>query len=293
MTILAARWCGEADDVSEASCSTQCCDAEMSPEFAQRYYDVLETKRANAEELDAAARHGGDEMWEESADSDSDGDIATPDVSDDEDDHTRPLPLVPAWPAADAAAPMSKFIAVPLPTVRVRAVAATPHQLASQKLSWKRRNSTEVSSTQPRGLAALVGNLRGDNCRLLEALTSMERAAKESAEEAADRPRAGGVDFAHLLALVKELGDGLGSLGGEDFGEVSEPVTDGVRCGDGQPDAGGCGPIRFSMCTQAEEEAVNLRAALAESRRETTQLQAQLAKREAMLRSLRNPVCAA
>lgn len=308
----------------------------MSPELAQRFHEVLETKRANAEDLEAAAKHGGDELWEESADSDSDGDLATPEASDGE-GKPRPLPPMPTWPpwqkGDDAAAPISKLIAVPLPTVRVRAVAATPHQLASQKQVWKRRSSTQLSSSQPRGLAALVGHLRSDNHRLWDALSTAQQAAEACALDSASRPGARGVvDFAQLLELVKELGDGIGGLGQEEVEEILEPAADSARHSL-EPDAGAenvlgtpqgtcictprtarrrraataapmgfeageeapsaCGPITFSLCTWAEDEAIKLRAALEESRRETAALKAQLAEREAMLRALRCPALAA
>lgn len=332
--------CSDAEYASEVSWSTQSLnasprsDGEMSPERAQRFHEVLETKRANAAELDAAAKHGGDELWEENADSDSDGDLATPEASDGEGE-LRPLPPVPAWPPwqkGDNVAPISKLIAVPLPTVRVRAVAATPHQLASQKQVWKRRSSTQLSSSQPRGLAALVGHLRSDNRRLWEALSTAQQDAEAHARDSAGRPGAGGgVDFAHLLALVKELGDGLGGLGQEEVQEMLEPAADGAENVLGtlegaristprtarrrraaaaapsgfeageeteegalpNPPPSACGPLTFSLCTRAEDEAIKLRAALKESQREAAALQAQLAERETMLKALRCPALAA
>lgn len=71
----------------------------------------------------------------------------------------------------------------------------------------------------------LVSHLRSDNLRLREALIRAQRDAEEATEAALERGQqtVPGVDFAHLLALAKELGDGLGGI---DAGDAWWGVSD-------------------------------------------------------------------
>jgi len=121
---------------------------------------------------------------------------------------------------------------------------------------------------------SLASKVREDNERLREALIQAKSDCETmvAQQAAADKEVKGGVDFAHLLSLVKDFGDGLGGC--------NEPLPT-LHCHvvsmatpPSSPRAA-CSKRR----TELEDEAANLRAELAASQREVFGLTAALAQR--------------
>jgi hypothetical protein len=91
--------------------------------------------------------------------------------------------------------------------------------LAPQKLGAQ--GSPAVMPVPPVGsLMKLVTHLRGDNTRLHDALTQAQRSLEILADNQAAREASSQVDFAHLLALVKDFGEDLGEF---EYHEQDEP----------------------------------------------------------------------
>jgi len=163
---------------------------------------------------------------------------------------------------------------------------------------------------------SLVAHLRGDNTRLREELVHAQRDAEALARERGQAAEGGPlVDFGHLLALVKEFGDGLGSLGdcSLDASEPIEPTSieagaqvfticsprnaaEGTDGGRGAA-AGAADTAEVVKAVKLAEddaqEAMRLRAELEASRAEVMQLRAALAARDVELAAVRHgcPVC--
>mmetsp|Transcript_98201 Transcript_98201/g.316373 ORF Transcript_98201/g.316373 Transcript_98201/m.316373 type:complete len:258 (-) Transcript_98201:102-875(-) len=130
-----------------------------------------------------------------------------------------------------------------------------------------------TANAQTGGLMSLVSHLRADNTRLREALVAAQRecealaAAQGQASEAAAAP---GVDFGHLLELVRDFGaDGLGGSEG-DF--LMEDMASQCQVFSMVDSPRGC---------EKDDEVVLLRDELEDSQMEVARLRAELAARDA------------
>lgn len=229
----------------------------------------------------ATLAHEADEVWDASSCS-SDG-------SDNEGDGSVAVLKKPTMPKKPPLAPCPRVPQLPASCARP----PVPAMARSVPLGQP------GASTAKQGILTLISNLRSDNERLKEALAEAHREAEAMAQKLDQAGPAEGVDFAHLLSLVKDFGDDLG--GGWD-----------TSCPDGAALLEACSayeyehvhdspcPQAMSMCTPrpraplldcevvatADEatEAGALRGELEKARREIEELRAEL--------SLRGP-CAA
>lgn len=99
-------------------------------------------------------------------------------------------------------------------------------QPAMLGMSIPTKSQAPIASSVPRDsqgeLVKLVNHLRNDNARLHEALAQAHRSLEIVAENQAARDAAPNIDFAHLLALVKDFGDSAGALEGFEHVETNQ-----------------------------------------------------------------------
>lgn len=136
-----------------------------------------------------------------------------------------------------------------------------------------RKPMSRCDPTAPQGgLLGLLTHLRNDNSRLREALVEAQR---ELEALAARGQESNGVDFSHLLALVKEFGDGLGGFEAEARESCDQNAAEVFAICSPRGEAG------------TEPEVTRLREELEQSQKEVAQLRAELALRDAELLTLR------
>lgn len=224
-----------------------------------------------------------DEAWEVAS---SDGGGSTSES--DGEAQSCPAAAQKRAPAAGPAVPRLQMAPAPTRTYVSSArapVPAAPVQAASQA----------PSTGNTASIMTLVSHLRSDNFRLRQALVNAQREVEEASQkaESGEAP-----DFAHLLALAKELGDGLGGIGaGEDWWGSSEepelavPATARVFAMDDSPR----GESKEAPAEPPDAEKAQLRQRVAclegelkASRSEVELLKARLALRDSQLASLQN-----
>lgn len=133
------------------------------------------------------------------------------------------------------------------------------------------------------GLMGVVAHLRKDNARLREALVEAQR----EAEHLASRGDAPGVDFGHLLELVRDFGDNL-DCDGDTFGLPGDAGAEFFAIGSPRDDAeADTGGLATKEAEAGEAERRRLREALDASRREADALRAFLATRDQELAAAR------
>merc|ERR1712113_685559 len=128
-------------------------------------------------------------------------------------------------------------------------------------------------------LMKLLSHVRNDNSRLQDALVQA-RISLEKKEESSN------IDFAHLLALVKEFSDDLGGV------ESVEAHQSGQGCEDFQVFAissprGSESGVDETQGDSSEDEVSRLKMELEQSRLEVRNLRAELASKDAELLNLR------
>mmetsp|Transcript_101253 Transcript_101253/g.291628 ORF Transcript_101253/g.291628 Transcript_101253/m.291628 type:complete len:240 (-) Transcript_101253:172-891(-) len=227
-----------------------------------------------------------DETWE--LESSTEGDSASESDSDDEgggrgaarsfrvaaviEPRGRGVVDAAVGPSSSPQAAMKQAAAAPpaRPTPRV-----SVGSLLQQPEAARTMAKQVMGNAQAGGLMTLVSHLRADNARLREALVAAQREAEALVEEqrcrgaVEERP---GVDFGHLLELVRDFGaDGLG--GSEEDYALGGPATDAAQIFSMDSPRG---EQREQPSTEAPE-VVQLREELEESRAEVVRLRAELA----------------
>lgn len=179
-----------------------------------------------------------------------------------------PMPLQAAATPPRAQAPPPPQLA-PSPKVLPSLQTSTPLQSDAARAMAQR----VMANAQAGGLMALVSHLRADNTRLREALVATQRecealaAAQGHSSEVAAAP---GLDFGHLLELVRDFGaDGLGGSEG-DF--LMEDMASQCQVFSMVDSPRGC---------EKDDEVVLLRDELEDSQMEVARLRAELAARDA------------
>lgn len=195
-------------------------------------------------------------------------------------------------PLKMAPPPARTYVAAP-PSARTT-IPAVPARAAAQAAS---------SSIAAGSLMTLVSHLRSDNFRLRQALVNAQREVEEAAEKALEQGStpAPAVDFAHLLSLAKELGDGLGGIDAADdwWGESDEPpapeppatarlYTIGSPRGESKDVSDELPPAKPKEDDVVRQKVARLEGELRASRSEVDMLKAELALKEAQLASLQN-----
>lgn len=140
----------------------------------------------------------------------------------------------------------------------------------------------------PKSARGQVTYLRRENELLRDALFKLQQEAEKVAEQ--DSGSAKTLDFAHLLELAREFGEDFDLHQGRDnveecYGEDVSTVAPG-SISISTPDSSPRGEQSALSCSSPE--LVELRDQLAESRREASQLRAQIAVRDSELAILRH-----
>lgn len=134
----------------------------------------------------------------------------------------------------------------------------------------------------PRNSFGLVPYLRDENARIREAIIRLQREAEAillaSEDEAND---SNPIDFAHLLSLAKDLGDGLGCIGifeesVESCGEDQRRVCDVVTAPEGAISISTPRSEKREELERSRIEAARLREECARSEAEEAELRCQL-----------------
>jgi hypothetical protein len=137
----------------------------------------------------------------------------------------------------------------------------------------------------PKSSRGQVAYLRQENTLLRNALAQLQREAEKVAQQASE-PKP--LDFAHLLELAREFGEGLERREQRDHGDdlYGEDGSTTARFRISTPDSSPRGeklPLQCGGLDVIDE----LRTELVESRREASQLKAQIAVRDSELATLR------
>lgn len=143
----------------------------------------------------------------------------------------------------------------------------------------------------PKSSRGQVAYLRQENTLLRNALAQLQREAEKVAQQASGESKP--LDFAHLLELAREFGEGLERREQRDhcddwYGEdvsTTAPGSISISTPDSSP-RGEKQPLQREGLDVMDE----LRTQLAESRREASQLKAQIAVRDSELATLRQAV---
>jgi len=252
------------------------------------------------------AKENVDEVWETISSDDGSDDSGSECDSEPESDIQKQQRLHKQLDKQAAARQPQQQAGYPLPGRASGAVARDPVVPAVSTATAAQQQpmrpiQRHVVPPQSSGLMSLVGHLRSDNEKLREALVQAQREA-ESAMLAAEKGgyEGAGVDFGHLLSLVKDFGDGLG--GGDFWDEQEEvPVAQGGQASPMSPtsaevfsmdsprdadDMNGDATTKAlrenSLQPQVEqqEDVVTLRQELEASRKEAAELRALLAARD-------------
>jgi len=150
----------------------------------------------------SAEQQHGDEVWE--ADSSNEGSDVESDAGSTTSERSTTRSVCPPVQRPPATPMVSK----PMPAVPKVVAASTAAAMAPARAPVQAAPAAQAAPES--GLMGLVAHLRGDNARLREALITAQRETEQLALKAGQEK--GTVDFAHLLELVKEFGDNLGSL---------------------------------------------------------------------------------
>lgn len=252
----------------------------------------------------------GDEVWEagsasSGSDSECESEVGTPGNT-------------PRRPQGGAPASRPPTVALQTPPKLAGSLAAArpPLPALPQRLPLPSKPAP-AAAPEPASMMTLVTHLRRDNARLREALVQAQRDAEEAMLQG-EEGKGSGVDFAHLLSLVRDFGEDLGALGAEEparagrsaawsaEGEVEAFAIHSPR--EGQPPraprkapplpalgastALPAGVEAFSMCSArgdapADAAASSLEERLQASLDDAARLRLELARKDAELAALR------
>jgi len=150
------------------------------------------------------------------------------------------------------------------------------------------KSQAPVAPAAPRDtqgeLVKLVNHLRNDNARLHDALNQAQRSLEIVAENQAAREAAPNIDFAHLLALVRDFGDYTDGLEGFEQTQLNQE-EDFQAFVISSPRAS---QHHGNLAEPGDDEASTLKMELQNMRLEVSQLRAELSSKDAELRILRS-----